>query len=159
MKNRERWEYDFFFFYLWLSCRYLWKVLVPCSSLCRDSREREREKERGVCVKMFIFIRGVVWKWGYRKEKGFVLSIWVVATNVEWVCVIMSCDWFWGRRVFPTVWLIWSQIICQVFYASMSAKSWLLGHALLFCYYRWVIEIGWPFALEARPTVQTPNYF
>ena len=151
-------ESTIFFFYLWLSCRYLWKVLVPCSSLRRDSRERERE--RGV-MKMFIFIRGVVWGWneGIERKRVFVLFIWVVATNVEWVWVIMSCDWFWGWRVFPTVWLIWSQISCQVFYASMSAKSWLLGHALLFCYYRWVIEIGWPFALEARPTVQTPNYF
>ena len=159
MKNRERWEYDFFFFtfgFLADICEKSWSL----AHLCAEILERERERERGV-LKMFIFIRGVVWGWneGIERKRVFVLFIWVVATNVEWVWVIMSCDWFWGWRVFPTVWLIWSQIICQVFYASMSAKSWLLGHALLFCYHRWVIEIGWPFALEARPTVQTPNYF
>ena len=137
-------------------CEKSWSL----AHLCAEILERERERERGV-LKMFIFIRGMVWGWneGIERKRVFVLFIWVVATNVEWVWVIMSCDWFWGWRVFPTVGLIWSQIICQVFYASMSAKSWLLGHALLFCYYRWVIEIGWPFALEARPTVQTPNYF
>ena len=61
----------FFFFYLWLSCRYLWKVLVPCSSLRRDSRERERKRE-GCAENVYIYSWcGVGLKWGYREEKGF----------------------------------------------------------------------------------------
>ena len=76
-KRRSKWKIVsdestiFFFFYLWLSCRYLWKVLVPCSSLRRDSRERERKRE-GCAENVYIYSwYGVGLKWGYREEKGF----------------------------------------------------------------------------------------
>ena len=152
-------ESTIFFFYLWLSCRYLWKVLVPCSSLRRDSRERERERE-GCAENVYIYSwYGVGLKWGYREEKGFCF-VYLGSGHECWVSVSDYELWLiLGVTRISNRWIDLISDHLPSFYASMSAKCWLLGDALLFCYYQWVIEIGWPFALEARPTVQTPNYF
>ena len=153
-------ESTIFFFFLTFGfladiCEKSWSL----AHLCAEILERERERE-GCAENVYIYSwYGVGLKWGYREEKGFCFvylgsghECWVSVSDYE-LWLILGVTRISNRLID----LISDHL--PSFYASMSAKSWLLGHALLFCYYRWVIEIGWPFALEARPTVQTPNYF
>ena len=114
-----------FFFFLTFGfladiCEKSWSLAHLCAEILE--RERERERERGVCAEnVYMYsIRGVVWKWGYRNEKGFV---YLGSGHECWVCVSDELWLILGvTRVFPTVWLIWSQIICQVFLCVHGCK-------------------------------------